>query len=108
MALARSDITTVQVNTSSSGETTIVAAQAGKRIIVHSWGLVSAGAVSVSWKSGATTKYGPMPFAANGGMSVPGGIDDVAIACDIGEALIVNLGGAVQTGGGVSYSLEPR
>lgn len=89
---------------SASGATTIVAAVASKKIRIISCFLVCAGAVSVNWQSHTTTatKTGTMPFAANGGIVMPfspvGWFETVS-----GEALDINLGGAVAVGGEITY-----
>jgi hypothetical protein len=57
------------IDNASSGDNTVVAAVAGKRILVTSYTLVVAGALTVRWESGAsgTALTGQMQFAANGG-----------------------------------------
>jgi hypothetical protein len=66
------------IDNASSGDNTVVAAVAGKRILVTSYTLVVAGALTVRWESGAsgTALTGQMQFAANGGTATaynPGG-----------------------------------
>jgi hypothetical protein len=95
------------IDESTAGDKTIVAAQSGKRIVVSSYLIVAAGAVTARWKSGSTNKSGPLTIAANGGVSAPGGSDSRWFATGIGEALVLNLGGAIVVGGHVSYYLEP-
>lgn len=93
------------VTASASGATTIVSAVASKKIRVLGIFLVCTSAVSVNLQSHTTTatKTGTMPFAANGGISVSfspvGWFETVA-----GEALDINLGGAVAVGGQVVYT----
>jgi len=92
------------ISTSASGDTTIVAAQTGKRFRVLSWDLTVNGAVNVKWKSGASTdKTGLYYFSAAGsGISAPeaenGLFETVA-----GDALVINLSGLVAVGGRVTY-----
>ena len=96
--------TPAAITASSSGATTIVSAVTSKKIRVVSAFVVCTSAVSVNFQSHTTTttKTGVMPFAANGGLVLPfnpvGWFDTVA-----GEALDINLGGAVAVGGGLTY-----
>lgn len=92
------------ITASSSGATTIVAAVTSKKIRVLSWTLVCNAAVNTKWQSHVTPtdKTGLHYFAANGGISVPfspvGHFETVA-----GEALDINLSGAVAVGGSLVY-----
>ena len=89
---------------SASGVTTIVAAVASKKIRVLSWNLVTNGAVNVKWQSATTPtdKTGLHYFGANGGISVVfspvGHFETIS-----GEALTINLSGAVAVGGSLVY-----
>lgn len=92
------------INTSSSGDTTLVTAVTSKVIRVLSYTLVADGAVAVKFTSGAagTALTGAMSFAANGGAAVP--------YCPVGHfqtgtnvALVINLSGAVGVRGHFSY-----
>lgn len=88
---------------SSSGDNTIVAAIANSYIRVIRYELVVNGAVIITWKSSiAGALSGGMSFATNGGISTPecpAGIVQTAK----GEALVINLGGAVSVGGSLTY-----
>lgn len=101
----------VVINASLAGDNTIVAAILGRKIRVVNYTLISAGAVTVTWKSGAATSIsGPMPLAANGGMApsssvlTPSGLIGV-FETNVNEALVLNLGGAVAVGGHLTYIL---
>lgn len=89
---------------SSSGATSIVALVSSKKLRVLSWQLVCNGAVNVKWQSHVTPTdlTGLHYFAANGGITVPfnpyGHFETVA-----GEALDINLSGAVAVGGSLVY-----
>lgn len=93
-----------KITASASGATTIVAAVAGKKILVLKWDLVCNGAVNVKWQSHVTPTdlTGLYYFAANGGIasafSPVGHFATVA-----GEALDINLSGAVAVGGVLTY-----
>lgn len=93
-----------KITASSSGATEIVALVSSKKIRVLSWNLVVNAAVNVKWQSHVTPtdKTGLHYFAANGGISVAfnpyGHFETVA-----GEALDINLSGAVAVGGSLVY-----
>lgn len=93
------------IDTAGSGDTEIVAAVAGKRIVVVNYVLISAGIVNVRWKSGSTNKSGALPLVANSGAVVPG--DGRWFSTGIGEALNLNLSAAIQVSGHLSYRFEP-
>ena len=92
------------ITASASGVTTVVAAVASKKIRILGGFIVCTSAVSVNFQSHTTTttKTGTMPFGANGGVAIPfspvGWFETVA-----GEALDINLGGAVAVGGQLVY-----
>lgn len=94
------------ISASSSGDTTVVAAQSSKRIRVIKYSLVCASAVVVTWKSStAGAISGPMSFATNGGIAddyCPEGIMQTVA----GEGLVINLGGSVSVGGVLTYILK--
>lgn len=94
---------------SSSGNNEIVAAVSGKSIAVLGYVLVANGAVNVKWRSASTDKTGLLYLAANGGAAVPVvplsklGAGACWFATAAGEALNLNLSGAVAVGGHVLY-----
>lgn len=93
----------------SSGDNTVVAAVTGKRIHVLSYVIVAAAAVSVKWKSGASVdESGVMALAANGGVVVPAIAPGQGewLVTDPGQALVLNLSGAISVGGHISYFEE--
>jgi hypothetical protein len=101
----------VAVNASSSGNNTIVSAITGRKIRVVNYTLISAAAVTVTWKSGSSTNIsGPMALAANGGMApsssalTPAGMIGV-FETSSGESLVLNLGSAIAVGGHLTYIL---
>lgn len=89
---------------SSSGDNTLVAAVATKKIRVLSYTLVAAGAVVCRFEDGAggTAKSGQMALAANGILSVPfspvGHFETTA-----NTLLNLELGGAVSVAGHICY-----
>lgn len=93
-------------NASSSGVTNLVALTAGKRIRVLQYTLVAAGAVNVKFQShtAPTDITGLMDLSGNGGVSC--GYCPVGLFQTIaGEALDINLSGAVAVGGHLVYVL---
>lgn len=92
------------ISTSASGTSQVVAATANKKIRVLTGFLVAAAAVSVKFQSAITPTdlTGAMPFATNGGLAIPysdlGQFETIA-----GEALSINLSGAVAVGGAITY-----
>jgi hypothetical protein len=93
------------VNASSAGANTIVAAVAGKKILVQLYLAVATTAVNVSWESsGGNILDGPVPCGATGG--VMGNFSPVGhFITESGEGLVLYLSGAVQVGGHVQYVL---
>lgn len=97
------------IDVAASGDNTIVAADASRRIKVLSYVVVADAAVTARWKSGAGTNLsGAMSLAANGGVSAPpvppGGGHWMETA--VNQALVLNLGSATGVRGHLSYMLE--
>lgn len=89
---------------SASGANTVVAAVPGCRIRVHNAQFVATGAVTVTWKSNTTALSGAQAIAANGGIVLPES-NLGWFETGVGEALVMDLGGAVVVGGTLAYSL---
>jgi hypothetical protein len=92
------------INASTSGNTTVVAAVASKRIYIISMEFLCAGAVTVEWQSnaGGTVICKGQAFPDNGGKVLPfnpGGWG----ATEAGQLLNVNLSAAVQVSGSIQY-----
>ena len=89
---------------SASGATTVVAAVTGKKIRVLALEVLANAAVNVKWQSATapTDKTGLAYLAPNGGYVLPfnpvGWFETIA-----GEALSINLSGAVAVGGSLVY-----
>lgn len=94
------------VNVSASGDNVVVAAVAGKKIVVINILVVAAGTVTLTIKSGvgggATAKSGPLPLAVNTGL---GGVFDPTGHFETapGEALNLSLSAAIAVGGWLTY-----
>jgi hypothetical protein len=100
---------TAPVAAASSGDNTLVAAVAAKKIRVHGYELSAARAVNAKFRSGATDITGLFTLAAAGASADaqertadPDGLFETAT----GAALVLNLSGAVAVAGFVDYSLE--
>lgn len=97
----------VSINAGSSGDNTLLAAVANRRIIVHQLFIVAAGAVNVRFESGAggTALTGQMPLVASSGFVLPfseaGWFETAA-----GVLLNLELSGAVGVHGCFKYSLR--
>ena len=94
------------ISGASSGDNTLVAADATKKIRVFALSVVAAGAVTVRFESaaGGTALTGVMSFAANGGYVLPfnpAGWFETAV----NQLLNMELGGAVQVSGHLTYGL---
>lgn len=91
------------INTSSTGNTTLVAAVAAKVTRVIAYALVCDGTVAVKFTSGAggTNLTGAMSFVANGGVTTQcdKGLFQTATNTD----LVLNLSGAVGVRGHLTY-----
>ena len=92
------------ITASSSGASTLVAAVTSKKIRVISYVVVASAAVNIKFQSHVTPtdKTGLLYLAANGGVSgayaPTGHFETIA-----GEALDINLSGAVAVGGHLTY-----
>lgn len=87
----------------SSGNNEVVAAVTGKAIRVLAYVLVANDAVNAKWRSANTDKSGLLYLAANGGVAATGAPDIPLLETAAGEALNLNLSGAVAVGGHVTY-----
>lgn len=92
------------IQTSASGDTTIVAAVPDKRIILLAYNYMANGAVNVKWRSNTTDLTGLAYLVANGGKVCPFANTGWAITA-LGEALVINLSAAIAVGGEVAYAV---
>lgn len=102
------EIIHVKIDASSSGNNTLVAAASGYKIRVVDYLLVAGGAVNAKFQSGAsgTDLTGLMDFNASGqGARAVQANDEGLFETAAGELLNLNLSGAVQVGGHMSYRL---
>lgn len=108
---------TVSVEVAASGDNLIVPASPLYRIRVLAYMLVAAGTVTARWKSGLGTNAalgatgrnlsGPMPMIANSQISTgQPALEAWLFQTDVGQPLVLNLGGAIGVNGHVTYTLE--
>ncbi len=90
------------VSTGISGDNTVVAAVAGKKIRVLSYVFISSGTVTAIWQSGATDISGPMSFLASTGVSA-GYNSKGHFETNAGEALQINQNSTAILGGHLTY-----
>ncbi len=91
----------IDKNTAAQHE--MVQAIANTRIRLLGYAIIADALVDVTWRSAATDKSGPLGAGANGGVSYPGTQDSPALETAAGEALNLNLAGAVQVSGHGTY-----
>ena len=84
-------------NASASGNTQVVAAQSSKKILVLQIFVMSSDAVSVQFESANNIISAQYALSANGGFVLPYSRHGW-FQTNAGEALNVNLNGAIQTG----------
>lgn len=95
---------TAVISHAASGDNTIVASVASKRIKVVCVVINFVGTVSAKWKDGASTDLtGAMDFQAREGYTVAEGPPGWVLATSAGNALILNLSGAIGARGWVTY-----
>ena len=92
-----------KITAASAADNEIVAAVAGKAIIVWNYTLISTSANTLTWKSATTAITGAMAVAANGGISTPDSNRGLFITT-AGEALNLAFSGATQVSGHITYS----
>lgn len=90
------------ISTSSSGDTTIIAAPSGKSIKVHRLKLSLASETTVQFKDGTTALSGPETCLTQ----VLDYNDDPWYRTTVGNAFVLSLGAAVQCGGTVWYRID--
>ena len=104
--MLNANIQFVAISASNSGDNTILAGIAGKRIRVLNYLAVAADAVSIKWKSGAGTDLsGAIPLIANVGAVCPEAVLGW-LRTSTGEALVLNLSGAVLVAGHIACIYE--
>jgi hypothetical protein len=98
------------VNATATGNNTIVAGVAGMKVRVLHYTLIASAAVTVTWQtSSGGALSGGMALAGPGqGLSSAFADQEIRaglIETAVGDALILNLSGAVAVGGHLTYAL---
>lgn len=102
---------TAAIAASASGDNTIVAAVSGKRIKVVAFHLSFSAPVNAKWKSGAGTDLSGLYYGGTATSSIGEAAPMLAakqqahFETERGEALVLNLSGAVPVGGHVLYEI---
>jgi len=95
---------TASISVAASGDNTIVAAVASKRIKVYAINLSAVGTVSVKWKDGAATDFqGAQDLQAREGYTLSVSPPAFLLGTTAGNALILNLSAAVGVRGWIAY-----
>jgi hypothetical protein len=102
--VASTHVNHAAVNAANTGDNTLIAAVAGKRIRVVSYALVASAAMTVIIRDlTANTERARFPLAANSGVSYPG--VTAAFETAVGEGLELNTSAAGFVGGHITYQL---
>jgi hypothetical protein len=91
-----------KIDNSASGQAALVAAVTGKRIRIISMHFIAAAAVTVKFQSASTDLTGAESYSASGGL-VLNENKTGHMQTAVGEAFNINLGGAVNVAGSLSY-----
>ena len=98
-----SQFSTVAINQSASGDTTLVAAVASQSTKLYAMILVCTGATAITIKDGASTSLtGAMSFGANGGFTLDM-MGEPWFSGTANTAFIINSSNAVQVSGVALY-----
>ncbi len=98
-----------KIDFSSSGNNTIVSADATKKIKVVSLRLTVAGETNLTFKRGGTAISGAMDFGGTGesrGMVDGGSVINPIIETGTNETFVINSSSAVQVSGWITYFKE--
>lgn len=89
------------------GDNTVVEnTGSGKRVVILSYVLVAAGAVSIQWQDETSNLSGVMPLAANGGIAARGSQEEPLLETGVGSDLQLNLSAAVAVTGHLTYMVR--
>ena len=101
------------VSIASMGDNILRPAKPGIRYVLENSNLVAAGAVTATWKSGASTSLSGaesmitgVPHTLPSSPDYHGGLPQGWLQTAYGEALVIALGGAVQVSGHIGYREE--
>lgn len=95
------------VSAASNGDNVVVSATGGKKIRVISGAIVASGSVNVQFLDGTPgggALTGVMNFVSNSGVQIPYAPSG-NFQTSVGNALVLNLSGAILVGGWITYLL---
>lgn len=98
----------VDINISTSGDNTIIAAPAnGQYLAIDFISFIPTTAVSIQFKTGSTNYGGALPLDAKQALTWENSSrnQDGVITCGNNEAFVMNLDGNVQVGGIIRYRI---
>lgn len=90
---------------SSSGDNTMVAAVAGKRVLLLQYNLMANGTVNAKWKDGASTDISGLSYLVVNTGKVVSFSPMGWMVTTVGNALVLNLSAAIAVGGELGYAL---
>ncbi len=98
---------TISVNASSSGDNALLSGVSGQSVKVIAMDVVAAAAVSAKLRSNTTDLHAALPLTANGNYWLPESPSgEVYFQTAAGEALNLNLSGAVAVTGWIKVVVE--
>lgn len=98
------------INVTAAGNTTVIPAVAGKKVRLHQYVVITDTDVTLTWKdTGGANLSGPLPLAAYGGISSNQGAGSYQtpfglFESDPDQGVVINLSGAANLGGHVTYT----
>ena len=109
MADRAESIQHVNINVNTSGTNPLVPGVAGMDVVIINYVLIVFGAVDVTFEDETvgTDRIGPLPFAANGGISAPDANNGWQRTAE-GLGLNIRLSANVRVGGSLTYRRVPH
>ena len=109
MATRMGSIQHTNINANTAGSNALVPAQAEMDVLIVNYLMLAAGAVVVTLEDSGTgtDRVGPLPFAANGGVSAPDSQVGWQRTAE-GQGLNIRLDAAVRVGGSISWRYIPH
>lgn len=102
-----SNLRKADINISSAGDNTIIAAPttSGNYLAIDFIQYLPTTSVTVQYKDGTTPYGGPLPLAAQQAVTTENAMQNEhgVITLSANQAFVMNLGGAVQVGGFIRY-----
>lgn len=95
----------IRVNASSSGDNTLIAAVASRKLRIIAYAIVAAGTVTALFQdsAGSPNIFGGFDLVANSGVVFAGSLNGPAFDTIAGNGLELNLSGAIAVKGHLTY-----